>query len=102
MGFPQAFYNLGCVHENGVLGKKNMTEALINFYKGGVRGDIQSRLKFAYQLMNHTFIYREEYIDHYRVARRWLESIIHKLSIIDDNGPATSRIRIHHTSLHKA
>lgn len=28
----------------------------MSYYKGGLKGDIQSRLKFAYQLMNQTSI----------------------------------------------
>lgn len=33
----------------------------MNYYKGGLKGDLQSRLKFAYQLMNQTSIMKEQY-----------------------------------------
>lgn len=82
MGFPQSYYNIGHIYENGILGKKIPQQALISYYKGGLKGDIQSRLKFAYQLMNQTTIMKEQYEDHYRIAHRWLDNIVHKISIL--------------------
>ncbi len=55
----------------------------MNYYKGGLKGDLLSRLKFAYQLMNQTSIMKEQYEDHYRIAHRWLDSIIHKIDILE-------------------
>lgn len=71
-GFPQAFYNLGCLHESGAAGRRDLEQALICFYNGGLKGDHMCRLKFAYQLINQTSIMKEEYEDHYRIAYAWL------------------------------
>lgn len=60
-GFSQSFYNLGCMYENGMLGRINSQQALLYFYNGGLKGDHYSRLKFAYQLMNQTSIMKEQY-----------------------------------------
>ena len=84
-GFPQAFYNLGCIYESGSIGKKDLEEALLCFYNGGLKGDHLCRLKFAYQLINQTSIMKEEYEDHYRIAYRWLENIVHKINISEEN-----------------
>lgn len=63
------------------MARKNPQEALMSFYKGGMKGDLQSRLKFAYQLMSQTSIMKDHYEDHYRMALRWLDSIVHRIDI---------------------
>jgi TPR repeat protein len=102
LGFPQAFFNLGCVYENGLLENKNLNEALMHYYKAGVKGDIQSRLKFAYQLMNQTSVVKDEYEDHYRMAHRWLDDIIHQIDLIENGGPGFTMLKTKYTTVQKA
>ena len=87
-GFPQAHYNLGCLYESGMLENKNPQVALMQFYKGGLKGDLESRLRFVYQLMNQTSVMKEQYVDHYRLAHFWLDSIIHKTDLTLVNSPS--------------
>lgn len=104
-GFPQAFYNLGCIYESGVVGKKDPEEALLCFYNGGLKGDHMCRLKFAYQLINQTSILKEEYEDHYRIAYRWLENIVHKINVSEkqaNDSVESSLIPASYTSEEKA
>jgi TPR repeat protein len=61
LGFPQAYFNLGCLYESGMVGEREIREALNCYYQGGLKGDLQSRLKFAYQLMNQTSIVKDQY-----------------------------------------
>jgi TPR repeat protein len=58
-GFSQAFFNLGCIYEQGLIGKKDEEKALKYFYNGGLKGDIQSKLKFSYHIMKQTCIMKE-------------------------------------------
>lgn len=49
---------MGCIYETGITGKKDDEEALMCYYHGGLKGDHQAKLKFAYHLMNQTSIYK--------------------------------------------
>lgn len=112
LGFPQAYFNVGHLYENGLLGRRNVQESLVKYYQGGMKGDIQSQLRFAYQLMNQTSIVKEKYQDHYKVAERWLDSIVYKKNTIQDRDlqqqqqydPSTSMsdIKPTHTAEQKA
>lgn len=56
------------------------------FYQGGIRKDRKCKIRFAYELMNQTSIMKENYFDHYRLAIRWLESVINRLNIKEEAG----------------
>ena len=63
------------------------------------------RLKFAYQLINQTSILKEEYEDHYRIAYRWLENIVHKINVSEkqaNDSVESSLIPASYTSEEKA
>jgi TPR repeat protein len=77
----------------------------MNYYKGGLKGDLQSRLKFTYQLMNQTSILKEHYVDHYRVAHKWMNSIIHQLHQLDRAEQSCSKgsqLKESHSPMQKA
>lgn len=74
----------------------------MQFYRGGLKGDLESRLKFVYQLMNQTSVMKEQYIDHYRLAHFWLDSIVHKTDLTIVTSPSGMATTSKHTIAQKA
>ena len=76
---------MGVVYSKGLIGQKNSELALKMFYEGSIKGDYKCKIQFAYELMDQTSIMKEEYEDHYHLAIHWLESVVRKLSIDEEN-----------------